>query len=293
MITNPYKKKNEGQLAGAGQFTYSFHHLHMTKPRAWKSIDGVRLSSMMFNSALINGRGRFKNNKAPISWFKVTKDSWNGFYIVNPGVEYTFAISIDEHEMQIIGLDIADVQPETVHTIYLNPGERVKVKLLADRPVSNYWIRGRTLDYHGEVMAVLHYEGANEKEPTSNPIQCNDDRQCFVYNCPSANLTCKFESCKTAYQMKAIGRSYSFSEKVQSVDKEIFLDFAFPIGASVNGYRFVLPKNHLYTDIPLDTKCTAKNCKGKACYCTQYIGKHCFCFKVRLLLIKSNRVSSW
>ena len=109
MITNPYKKKNHGQLAGPGQFTYSFVHLHTTKPKAWKSIDGVRLSSMLFNSALLNGRGRSTNNKAPISWFKVTKDNWNGFYIINPGVEYTFAISIDGHEMQIIGLDIIDI----------------------------------------------------------------------------------------------------------------------------------------------------------------------------------------
>ena len=48
MITNPYKKKNGGAIAGPGQMTYSFEHLHMEKPRAWKTMDGVRLSSMLF-----------------------------------------------------------------------------------------------------------------------------------------------------------------------------------------------------------------------------------------------------
>ena len=45
---NPYNKKNEGAIAGPGQLSYSFEHLHMEKPRAWKTMDGVRLSSMLF-----------------------------------------------------------------------------------------------------------------------------------------------------------------------------------------------------------------------------------------------------
>ena len=48
MIMNPYNKKNEGAIAGPGQLSYSFEHLHMEKPKAWKTMDGVRLSSMLF-----------------------------------------------------------------------------------------------------------------------------------------------------------------------------------------------------------------------------------------------------
>ena len=33
MIMNPYNKKNEGAIAGPGQLSYSFEHLHMEKPK--------------------------------------------------------------------------------------------------------------------------------------------------------------------------------------------------------------------------------------------------------------------
>ena len=39
---------NEGAIAGPGQLSYSFEHLNMEKPKAWKTMDGVRLSSMLF-----------------------------------------------------------------------------------------------------------------------------------------------------------------------------------------------------------------------------------------------------
>ena len=36
MIMNPYNKKNEGAIAGPGQLSYSFEHLHMEKPKVWQ-----------------------------------------------------------------------------------------------------------------------------------------------------------------------------------------------------------------------------------------------------------------
>ena len=60
---NPYNKKNEGAIAGPGQLSYSFEHLHMEKPRAWKTMDGVRLSSMLFT------RLKDISHSDRISWF--------------------------------------------------------------------------------------------------------------------------------------------------------------------------------------------------------------------------------
>ena len=119
MIMNPYKKKNSGAIAGAGQLTYNHD---MEKPMSWKTMDGVPLSSMVFTSGLINGRGQYNGNNSPLSWFMVEPNSTIGFYIINTGVEYTFSISIDQHDMEITSLGVGQVESKTVTTVYLNPG---------------------------------------------------------------------------------------------------------------------------------------------------------------------------
>eukprot|EP00794_Sanderia_malayensis_P014766 gene14766-16306_t len=263
MTTNPYRKTNKYMFAGPGMYTYSFEHMNMTNPRIWRAIDGIRLSSMMYTSALINGRGRFENNKAPISWFTVREGSRFGFYIINPGIEYTFAISIDQHEFLLTALDITDVKPRAVRALYLNPGERVKVEVLANQPKDNYWIRSKTLDDQGEVLAVLHYNGAGYEEPLSSPAKCSKKQQCVIYNCRSSKLPTPSISCLAAMDMESVGRAVEFAKKVQNVDKELFFSFAFPIVTAVNGYRFTMPQNHLYSDLPLEEKCTPRKCKNK------------------------------
>ena len=60
---------------------------------------------------------------------------------------------------------------------------------------------------------------------------------------------------------------------VQEVDMEVFLDFGFPIGASINGYRFVSQKNHLFSSQAVVKDCNIDECMFKPCYCTHFIGK--------------------
>ena len=272
MITNPYKKLRKGAIAGPAQHTYSFEHLNMEKPVAWRTIDGVRLSSMVFTSALINGRGQYRNNKAPLPWFTVEPNTWNGFYMINPGVEYTFEISIDQHKMEIVDLGVGEVEPITVDAVYLNPGERVRVRVRTKRRPGNYWIRSKTLDGQGEALAVLHYNGADKDEPETKPNECTDAKPCVIYNCPSYDLPDKSRLCLASFNFKGKKRAQELAKKVEHVDLQVFLDFAFPIGASINGFRFVLPENHLYTKHPLDKKCSRKECRNKGCFCTHYIG---------------------
>ena len=78
---------------------------------------------MRHGGALINGRGEYNGNNAPLSWFNVSKADEIGFYLINPGMEYTYNISIDQHTMDIVGLGVGDVEPVTVDSVYLNPGK--------------------------------------------------------------------------------------------------------------------------------------------------------------------------
>ena len=81
------------------------------------------MTSMIHTSDLINGRGQFKDMNSPLPWFNMTDDTaYVGFYLMNPGVEYTYNISIDHHKMEIIGFGVGDVDPIAVDSIYLNPG---------------------------------------------------------------------------------------------------------------------------------------------------------------------------
>ena len=59
----------------------------------------------------------------------------------------------------------------------------------------------------------------------------------------------------------------------EKVDMEVFLDFGFPIGSSVNGYRFVSPKNHMYSSEAVTKSCDIEECQDKPCYCTHIVGK--------------------
>ena len=80
-------------------------------------------------------------------------------------------------------------------------------------------------------------------------------------------------NCVVPFEMKGGEEARKLNQLVQKVDKEVFIDFGFPIGASVNGYRFVSPKNHLYSDQAVIQDCNIKECHNKPCYCTHFIGK--------------------
>ena len=81
------------------------------------------MSAMIHTGDLINGRGQFEDINSPLPWFNVTdNDTYVGFHLMNPGVEYSYNISIDHHKMEIIGLGIGDVDSIPVDAIYLNPG---------------------------------------------------------------------------------------------------------------------------------------------------------------------------
>lgn len=270
-ITNPYRKLHEGGYAGPAQGVYSLEHLETEDPVAWRSIDGVRLSSMVFKSILVNGRGQYEDNNAPISWFTVEPNSVIGFYIINPAVEYTLSISFDQHEIEVLDLGVGEVEPMTVNAVYLNPGERAKVRIRTKKTLKNYWIRIKTLNFEGEGRAIMHYKGSKQKEPKSVPTKCTLRKPCIVYNCLSYDVPDKTIKCMPSFSFIGKKRSQELAKTVKDIDLEVFLDFAFPIGATVNGFRFILPENHLYAKNPLDWKCSWRKCRDKACYCSHTI----------------------
>ncbi|KAI8498072.1 hypothetical protein Bbelb_240160 [Branchiostoma belcheri] len=170
------------------------------------SYDGVKISSREYNSALINGRGRFRNNRAPLSTFTVPTGGSVNFRIIHVGPDYPFRFSVDQHELTVTASDGYDMAPRSVQSVILYPGESYDIRINGSADPDLYWIRAKTLrvghctkcypyneanvvpdDAIEEVRAVLRYQGVTaNSDPNTSKRNCSEENPCYVFNCPFA-----------------------------------------------------------------------------------------------------------
>ncbi|XP_068624063.1 uncharacterized protein [Battus philenor] len=132
---------------------------------------------------LINGVGRFRifNETVEPSYMRAAR------FDVEKGFKYRFRIinaeflncpielSVDDHNITVIASDGYDLEPITATSLVTYAGERYDFILDANKEINNYWIRFRGLMDCDErftkakQVAVLHYEGANDGEPSGDP----------------------------------------------------------------------------------------------------------------------------
>ena len=123
-----------------------------------------------FESALINGKGRFDpSSQAPLEIYEVNPKDRIRFRIINASSTYAFRFAIDEHKLSVIATDGALTKPLEVDSLIIDVGERFDVIVKADQPAANYWIRAKTLeeDKEDHALAVLRYSGASVELPKS------------------------------------------------------------------------------------------------------------------------------
>ncbi|XP_066264314.1 uncharacterized protein [Branchiostoma lanceolatum] len=249
---------------------------------AWQdrgfSFDGNELSSVSFKSALINGRGRYNNNSAPLTTFEVPPGETLRFRLIHAGAEYTFRVSIDAHSMTVVANDGHDVEPVQVQSILVFPGESYDFEVVGDQPSGNYWIRAQTLwagkgpdvepeDRLQEVKAILAYDNAPaDEDPMTTMQTCTENSPCRVLNCPfpafpqGSNTECVYISDLSSVE------EYSMPD--ESETEEYFFNFGYQIGSSINGRKFATPKRPLVFKTPYDiTPCEA-TCETDGCMCT-------------------------
>jgi iron transport multicopper oxidase len=121
-----------------------------------------------FESALINGKGRFgANSGTPLETYQVKAKDRIRFRIINASSTYAFRFAIDGHKLSVIATDGALTKPEEVGSLVIDVGERYDVIVTADQPMGNYWIRAKTLEEDKEnyALAVLRYQGAPKELP--------------------------------------------------------------------------------------------------------------------------------
>ena len=92
--------------------------------------------------------------------------------IINMGENFALGISIDSHQLTIIGTDGIDTEPSlAVDEIILHVGERYDAVILTNQVPGSYWIRASTLerDIAGqvhekhEIRGILRYAGRSTK----------------------------------------------------------------------------------------------------------------------------------
>ena len=167
------------------------------------SVDGVETSSYIYDSAVINGRGRSGGRKYPLAHFLFGTNVNHRFHLINVGGEFTYELSIDKHSLRVVAIDGKNIELIVVDSVMVHPGETIDFEL---EPIhwnlskvdATYWIRGRTLragfgpdvlrdGVLREVRAVLIYAGASPlKDPTSSKRICSFRNPCNVFNCPFA-----------------------------------------------------------------------------------------------------------
>lgn len=133
-------------------------------------------------STLINGKGRYVGGPVtPLSVIAVRRNRKYRFRLVSISCNPAYTFSIDSHTLTIIEVDSINVQPLTVDSIQIFPGQRFSFVLETNQAVANYWVRanpsrGDAGFAGGLNSAILRYAGApvadptTSQEPNSNPM---------------------------------------------------------------------------------------------------------------------------
>ena len=283
--SNPYKTYDRG--------SGPFHFQTIDKDH---SFDGVKLSSLRYVSGLINGRGRYEGNRAPLTRYEVTKGLTYRFHAVAATNEFAYQISIDHHKLKVVEMDGFSVEPVEVQSLIVIGGETYVFEIEANQlDNTSYWMRAETLkDGKGpfvrndgsskdKILAIFTYlRGASARQdPSTSPTNCTANEPCYVLNCfwkdypedvypnrkcipiDHMRLSSSLEMAKETDQS-----ILSPSEEVH----EIFLNFAFSVGSSINNHRFIFPKSSPVYDNASTVlePCTAK-CYDEGCKCTNVV----------------------
>ncbi|AEO64812.1 multicopper like protein [Thermothielavioides terrestris NRRL 8126] len=143
------------------------------------------------DSILVNGHGHFNCSPA-LSDNDCAGSYWETSFVpgkkhrmqlVNTGFNYPIIFSIDQHNLTVIANDLVAIEPFTVPSLTISPGQRYTIVVEAKQELdddANYWIRtgtecgGWNAAVTDNRTAIIHYDGAVQKLPTvDHPMPFN------------------------------------------------------------------------------------------------------------------------
>ena len=276
--TNPFAL--DSTQVGAGD-------LFADPSRRDTSVDGIETGAYIYDSAIINGRGRSGDRRYPLARFILSTRITHTIHVMNVGGDFAYEIEIDGHALRIVAVDGESINPVTVDSVIINPGETIDVELdpnywQSDNTGGQYWIRAHTLREGSgpdvfrdgvirEVRAVLIYAGASPLvDPSSFKRRCTVNNPCLTYNCPYAGYpTSYYKRCISAADVASINQHVAVT---RDNVVEYFFNVALVNGPSINGVRFIPPRVPLFERFTTEdvVQCNKEDCED-GCECSHFI----------------------
>ncbi len=213
----------------------------------------------------------------------------------------------------MVATDGAEIDPLEVTSAIIHPGETMDLEVHTNQSEGSYWIRAQTLregvggdiifgevpnpqvdDKVREVKAILRYQGSNfTKDPTTSAHTCSEKAPCKVFNCPfpayphSHNKQCIPISQARAHNADLERHQTEYGLNDTDVT-ELFFNFGFNWGSSINGKKFVYPSEPFsQSGNSAEWSCDHQECShpDRGCSCTH---KHELPFNRTIQMVLTN-----
>lgn len=231
-------------------------------------------------SILINGKGQFENNKAPLEVFQLDKSESHLFRMIGVGSADVFMFSVPGIPLNVTETDGYPFVPQVVDEIIIYPAERYDFELDLKNTKEGVYnmtvqiLEGTKLKKLQTIVGLGLINITNLLSLPVNSLTSTSGKK-TVLNCP-------FEVFPNEPNIKCIPVSFLKSRQpsltlefdILNHTKETsthFLNFGFPKDkgySSINGRRFIWPTVSALTQ-PLEVDTSCGNCSVEtSCECT-------------------------
>ncbi|KAK5167025.1 uncharacterized protein LTR77_007754 [Saxophila tyrrhenica] len=106
--------------------------------------------------------------------FEMTVQSGKSYRLrlLNSAIQSTFVFYVDQHELEVIAMDLVPITPYSTNMVVINIGQRYDLILKANQPSADYWMRSDNQQPCGQlknldIKGIVHYADGPMAEPTS------------------------------------------------------------------------------------------------------------------------------
>ena len=231
-------------------------------------------------SILINGKGEFEDNMAPLETYSVDISETNLFRMINVGSASPFLFSVPGISLIVKETDGYPFLETTVDKIIIYPAERYdfELDLRHVQPgmfnMTVHIFNERNLEKEGKILGLAFLNVTNLQSITINSSRTTDKNMTLL-NCPfDVYPKVSKTKCIPVSHLKSNKAAQPLNFDLVSRSQELtihFLNFGFPKPknySSINGRRFIWPTvSALSQPSELDTSCS--KCDSEtSCECT-------------------------
>ncbi|KAH9223453.1 extracellular dihydrogeodin oxidase/laccase [Leptodontidium sp. 2 PMI_412] len=131
------------------------------------------------DNGLINGTNVYGSLGARFNTTVVAGESYR-IRLVNGAIDTHWKFMIDDHELQVIAMDLVPIVPYTTTTVSIGMGQRYDIIVTATQSSGNFWLRAipqtscSDNENTNNIMGMFMYDSTNTTEPNSSAYSFTD-----------------------------------------------------------------------------------------------------------------------